>query len=38
MDNLPESQRRSRIARSDVGMGTFDGSTECGPETFSVIV
>jgi hypothetical protein len=38
MNDLPEFQRSVWIARSEVGMGPFDGSTECGPETFSVIV
>ena len=36
-DDLPEFQRGIWIARSEVGMGPFDGSTECGPETFGVI-
>jgi hypothetical protein len=37
-NDLPEFQRSILIARSDVGVGAFDGLTECGPETFSVIV
>jgi hypothetical protein len=37
-DDLSESERSIRIVRSDVGVGAFDGSTERGPETFSVIV
>src|ERR1700724_2522550 len=36
-DDLPELQRGIGIVRMDVGMGPFDGSTECGPEIFSVI-
>ena len=36
-DDLPEFQRSIRIARSDVGVGAFDGLTECSPETFSII-
>jgi hypothetical protein len=31
-NDLPE--RSIRVARSDVGVGAFDGLTECGPETF----
>jgi hypothetical protein len=37
-DDFPESQSGVRIARPDVGVGTLDGSTKCGPETFGVIV
>jgi hypothetical protein len=37
-DDLPESDRSIRIARSDVGVGTFDGCSESGPEIFGVIV
>src|ERR1700730_1516016 len=37
-DDLPEFQRSVRIARSEVGMSTFDGSAKCGPEILSVIV
>src|SRR5271163_1718977 len=36
-DDLSEFQRSIRIARSDVGMNTFDGSAKCGPEILSVI-
>ena len=38
MDDLPEFQRSIRIVGSDVGVGAFDGSAKCGPETLSVIV
>ena len=37
-DDLPELQRRVGIGRMDVGVGTFDGLTKGGPETFSIIL
>lgn len=37
-DDLPELQRRVGIARVDVGVSTFHGLTEGGPETFSIIL
>ena len=37
-DDLSEFQRSVRIARSEVGVGALDGSTERGPEFFCVIV
>ena len=37
-DDLPELQRRVGIAWMDVGVGAFDGLTERGPETFSIIL
>ena len=36
-DDLPEFQRRVRIARSEVGMSALDGSAKRGPEILSVI-
>ena len=37
-DDLPELQRRIGIARVDVGVSTFHGLTEGGPEGFSIIL
>src|SRR5258706_11947355 len=37
-DDLPELQRRVGIVRLDVGVSTFHGLTEGGPETFSIIL
>src|SRR5258705_199011 len=37
-DDLPELQRRVVIVRVDVGVSTFHGLTEGGPETFSIIL
>src|ERR1700730_820845 len=36
-NDLPELQSGIGIARMDIGVGPFDGFTECGPETFSFI-
>ncbi len=35
---LPESQRRFRIVRIEIGMGRLRGSAECGPQALGIIV